>query len=67
MKRLKRWLVRKFLPAYAKDTVYRENEALKAEIVNLRTEIMALDSYIDGLELGIRSQRRVTIHNEVKK
>ena len=67
MKKLREWFVNKFLPAWAKDSVYRENETLKAEIDRLRAENKRLNAYIDGFEAGFRAQRRIVIHNEVKK
>lgn len=67
MKRLRDWILNKFLPAWAKDSVYRENAFMKAEIGRLKAENERLNAYIDGLEYGIRAQRRITIHNEVKK
>lgn len=61
MKKLKQWLMLKFLPAWAKDAVYEENRRLKEEITGLKAEIRNLNAYIDGLETGIRAQRRVII------
>ena len=66
MNKLKAWLLNKFLPAWAKDSVCRENEALQGEIARLRAENARLNAYIDGLENGIRMQHRVIINNEVK-
>ena len=66
MRRFKIWLLERFLPAWAKDTVYQENKALKAELEQKRHEIRVLNAYIDGMETVLRSQRRVTIRNEVK-
>lgn len=67
MRKFRSWLINKFLPAWAKESVYRENESLKEEISRLKVENERLNAYIDGLENGIRAQRRITIHNEVKK
>lgn len=67
MKRFRIWLIEKFLPAWAKDGVYRENLALKEEIAGMKVENARLNAYIDGLEDGIRAQRRIVINNEVKK
>lgn len=65
--RIKNWLYGRFLPAWAKDVAYRENEASKAEIATLKAENARLNAYIDGLEDGIRAQRRIIINNGVKK
>lgn len=67
MKRIKEWLINKFLPAWAKDSLYKENQALKEKNAELRSEIQRLNAYIDGLETGMRAQRRVIINNEVSK
>lgn len=67
MKRFRIWLIEKFLPAWAKDSVYRENLALREEIVRIKAENARLNAYIDGLEDGIRTQRRIVINNEVKR
>lgn len=62
MKRLKQWVIDQFLPAWAKEQVYQENEALKAEISRLKSTIREQNAYIDGLERGIRAQRRIIIN-----
>ena len=59
MKRLKKWLIERFFPAQAKETIAR----LQREIVLKDAEIASLNSYIDGLEFGLRSQRRIVINN----
>lgn len=67
MNRIKRWLFERFLPAWAKDSVYKENAALRKQIARLEQEIAQLNAYIDGLEAGMRTQRRIVINNEVNK
>ena len=67
MRKFKSWLINQFLPAWAKETIYRENESLKAENSRLRANIDRLNAYIGGLENGMRVQRRISIRNEVKK
>ena len=68
MSRFKKWLLETFLPAWAKDTVYRENHVLRADLDELEQEINELNAYIDGLETALRSTRRqVIISNEVKQ
>ena len=65
IRRIREWLIFKFLPVWAKESVYKENEELKEKIAELRGQVRALNSYIDGLETGIRLQRRVVVNNKV--
>lgn len=62
MGKFKKWLINEFLPAWAKDSVFEENRRLQSEITRLRAIIAERDAYIDGLERGIRSQRRIIIN-----
>lgn len=66
MKRLKTWLLERFLPAWAKDSVYQENKRLLVQLERQKQEIRELHAYIDGMENSLRFQRRVTIRNEVR-
>lgn len=59
--RLKSWLLERFLPAWAKDTVYKENRVLLVQLERQNQEIRELNAYIDGLETAMRSVRRITI------
>lgn len=59
--RLKSWMLERFLPAWAKDTVYKENRVLLAQLERQDQEIRELNAYIDGLETAMRSVRRITI------
>lgn len=54
MNRLKRWLVERVLPVYAREELIKENE-------RLRERVVGLEAYIDGLHWGIRAQRRIVI------
>jgi len=67
IRKIKTWLIERFLPAWAKETVYQENASLRKEISELKMKLREQEAYIDGLERGVRSQRRITIHNEVNK
>lgn len=68
MKKLKRWLIMNFLPAWAKEELLTENERLRAQVEKLQREKERLISYIDGIEIGIRAQRRISIYTgEAKK
>jgi len=66
MKKFKIWLLERFLPAWAKDTVYAENKRLRTQLEQQKQKIRELNAYIDGLEAGFRSLRRVIIRNEVR-
>lgn len=66
MSKLRSWLLERFLPAWAKDSVCAENRRLLDQLAKQALEIRELNAYIDGLETGLRALRRVTVHNEVK-
>ena len=66
MRRFKKWLLETFLPAWAKDRVYRENQHLQNQIERQRQEIRELNAYIDGLETALRAMRRQIIINTAR-
>lgn len=66
MRRLRKWLLEKFLPAWAKDSVYADNKRLLAQLERQAQKMRELNAYIDGLETALRSMRRIVINNEVK-
>ena len=61
MRKLRTWLLERLLPAWAKDSVYRENMELLVRLERREQEIQRLNAYIDGLETGLRAVRRVVI------
>ena len=63
MRRFKKWLLETFLPAWAKDSVYRENQQLREQINRQQQEIRELNAYIAGLETALRAMRRQIIIN----
>ena len=62
MNRFKKWLVERILPVWAREAMLSEIDKLNKQVDDLRKEIMRKDAYIDGLENGIRSQRRIVIN-----
>ena len=67
IKKFKKWLISELLPAYAKDTLLREAEKLAAENAEPKHKIAERDAYIEGLERGIRNQRRIIINTGGQK
>ena len=68
IKKLKRWLIERILPVWAREELMAEIERLKESNRQLVAERDRLNAYIEGLETGIRAQRRIIINNgEVKK
>lgn len=66
MNRLKRWIVERYLPAYAKQALIEENTRLLRELAECKQELETSHAYSRGLEVGLRSFRRITINTEVK-
>lgn len=67
MSKFKKWLYNRFLPAYCRDDLMETNARLLAANAAQKQEIDRLQAYISGLETALRSQRRITIRNEVPK
>lgn len=68
MSKVKRWLIEKILPIWAKKDLLKEIDRLQQVNREQEIHIKQLNAYIDGLEYGIRNQRRIVINNgEVKK
>lgn len=51
---MKDWLILRFLPVWAKETVVAENRALRRENETLKQTIRQLECYIRGLHRGTR-------------
>ena len=54
---MKKWLLDRFLPMWAKETVLRDNRLLRAENEFLRQQNRELESYIRGIRMGMRHSR----------
>lgn len=67
MSRFKKWLVNKYLPAWARDELLEENQRLKAKTELLSHQVREYESYIDGMQYAIRHGNRITIKTEDSK
>lgn len=63
MRRFKLWLMERYFPAEAKVEI----ATLRQEVAELKAENDRLNAYINGLEVGVCLQRRITINNGVTK
>lgn len=60
---MKKWLIDSFLPMWAKETVLADNRQLKRQLRKAQQENEKLQMYIQGLEMGIRAAKRITIQS----
>lgn len=67
MKKIKEWLINRFLPLWAKETVLADNRNLKRIIAEKDQEIRELKAHINGMNAGLRSMRRITINAGTKE
>ena len=65
-KRFKNWLLNKFLPVWAKETLKKDNDMLLAKNIELEHKIAEQQSYIEGLEFAIR-HNKIIIKGDVKQ
>lgn len=62
MRKIKKWLIERVLPVWARQELLTENERLRNKVSELEYRIREQASYIEGLETGIRSQRKIIIN-----
>lgn len=62
IRRFYTWLRLHFLPEWARQQLVEENERLVRALAEARQEIDRLESYIDGMQDGLRRQRRIVIY-----
>lgn len=60
---LKKWLVDRYLPAYAREVLLEENERLRKELDATRSELRELQHYAAGLEYAVRHLPATTVNN----
>ena len=67
LKNLKMWAY-SFLSTVLKDSLLRDLQAERKKTASLQSEVERLNCYIDGLEFGMRSLRKIQIRvGEVEK
>ena len=62
MTRIKKWICKKYLPAYAHENMIEESGRMQKKIVALEQENRELRAYIDGLERGVRAGKKIVIN-----
>lgn len=67
LKKIKRWLLNRFLPMWAKETLLKDNQNLRLQVAELQEKLDTKDAYIQGLMAGIKSQRRIVINTMEEK
>ena len=60
---MKKWLLERFLPMWAKETVLKDNRRLAGELRRMEEENARLQAYIRGLREGVRVGKRPKTDN----
>ena len=63
IRKFKAWLWETFLPIWAKESRLKANQKLAKQNKALLDELARLNAYVDGLEAGVKAQRRIIINN----
>ncbi|MBE6771063.1 MAG: hypothetical protein E7547_02825 [Ruminococcaceae bacterium] len=63
MSKIKQWFLYKYLPAYCKESLTEENEQLRKRVQELISEKKELESYIKGMQRGLRAVKKIQIVN----
>ena len=57
---MKKWLLERFLPMWAKETLWKDYRALRRENARLRRQILQKEAYIKGLHKAFSLERRLS-------
>lgn len=63
MNRLRKWIVERYLPAYARETLLEENDRLRRELEDAWAELREVQHYAAGLEYTVRHLPAMTVMN----
>ena len=67
LKKIRDNFLDRFLPMWAKETVFAENRQLRQKVAEMEQELREKEAYIAGLMAGVKSQRRITINTAEEK
>ena len=62
IKKIKNWIIHRFLPVAAREMLETDNKRLQEEVRRCHEESEQLKAYIGGLETGMKAQRRIIIN-----
>lgn len=62
IKKIKNWIIHRFLPVVAREMLVTDNKRLREEVRRCHEEVEQLKSYVAGLETGFKAQRRIIIN-----
>ena len=60
---MKKWFLERFLPMWAKETVFADNRALLRQNKKLQQKVALLESYIEGMQAGLRLGKKVSVYS----
>lgn len=67
IRKFKKWMIERILPVWARAELFAEINRLNDENETLRRKIERQGEYINGLESGMRAQRRIVIYTGGEK
>lgn len=62
MKKLRKYLINRFLPAWCREELLEENRQLRERVDRQATEITRLKAYIGGMTDALRRQPRIIVN-----
>jgi hypothetical protein len=62
MKKLREYLINRFLPAWCREELLEENKKLRQKVERQAEEIDRLNAYIDGVTDALRRQPRIIVN-----
>lgn len=62
MKKLREYLINRFLPAWCREELLEENKKLRQKVERQAADIDRLNAYIDGVTDALRRQPRIIVN-----